>query len=180
MTDDAPQAGPNLDEILDAVLFAPIGLTLHCLENYPELVERGRRQVNFAQSLGRMAFAAASSARKQSSPRPDTSGQRSGSTAPPASARQTMAKAAKATSTSSESVPKRQAKTPAKKTSAKATSMSTAENVVDTNTLTAKAAIAAVAKMSATDLTAAQKVEKAGKGRVTVLRAIDARRAKLS
>ena len=44
------------EELVDMVFFAPLGLALECLDRFPDLVARGRKQTRFAQSLGKMAL----------------------------------------------------------------------------------------------------------------------------
>jgi len=44
-----------IDDVMDLLVFAPIGLALELRNLLPGLAERGRRQVNFARSVGQMA-----------------------------------------------------------------------------------------------------------------------------
>lgn len=44
------------EELVDLLVFAPLGIALECLEKLPGFVERGRKQANFAQSIGKMAL----------------------------------------------------------------------------------------------------------------------------
>lgn len=62
---DANAAGP-LDELVDLAIFAPLGLALEYRKLIPELADTGRKQLAFAQTLGRAALKtmASSAARK--------------------------------------------------------------------------------------------------------------------
>ena len=55
-----------LDRLLDAVLYAPVGLFLAAGAPPSELAERGRRQVEAARLLGRMALGHASTSPESS------------------------------------------------------------------------------------------------------------------
>ncbi|WP_419851063.1 hypothetical protein [Candidatus Poriferisocius sp.] len=55
-TDRAEPAREALDRVLDAVLYAPVGLLLSVDAPPSELASRGRRHVEAARLLGRMAL----------------------------------------------------------------------------------------------------------------------------
>lgn len=59
-TDSAESSREALDRLLDTVLYAPVGLFLSAGAPPSELAERGRRQVEAARLLGRMALGHAS------------------------------------------------------------------------------------------------------------------------
>ncbi len=59
-TDSAESSREALDRLLDAVLYAPVGLFLSAGAPPSELAARGRRQVEAARLLGRMALGHAS------------------------------------------------------------------------------------------------------------------------
>lgn len=60
-TDGTESSREALDQLLDAVLYAPVGLLLSTGASASELAARGRRQVEAARLLGRMALGHASS-----------------------------------------------------------------------------------------------------------------------
>lgn len=60
-TDSTESSGEALDKLLDAVLYAPVGLLLSAGASPSELAARGRRQMEAARLLGRMALGHASS-----------------------------------------------------------------------------------------------------------------------
>lgn len=159
---ESEQNTPSVEELIDFAVYAPIGLALHCLENYPELVERGKRQIGFARSIGKMAFAAANAA---SSGR----GGSSSADAERAGARQKSDPPAKKATT------KRATKPEASKAGSKKTAAAS-DASFDPANHTAKEVIAKVQKLTTRELASLEKAEKAGKARVTVLRAITARR----
>lgn len=65
---DGEPSGP-LDDLVDAAVFAPLGLALEYRKLMPELAEKGRKQVAFARTLGRAALSTmASSAARKSAP----------------------------------------------------------------------------------------------------------------
>ena len=53
-TPDSPRE--SLDRLLDAVVFAPLGLLLETDKSSAELAARGRRHLEAARLLGRMAL----------------------------------------------------------------------------------------------------------------------------
>lgn len=55
-TDSADSSREALDRLLDAVVYAPVGLLLSVDAPPSELASRGRRHVEAAQLLGRMAL----------------------------------------------------------------------------------------------------------------------------
>lgn len=55
-TDSAESSQEALDRLLDAVFYAPVGLLLSVEATPSELASRGRRHVEAAQLLGRMAL----------------------------------------------------------------------------------------------------------------------------
>ena len=55
-TQSAESSKEVLDQLLDAVLYAPVGLFLSAGTSPSELAARGRRQVEAARLLGRMAL----------------------------------------------------------------------------------------------------------------------------
>ena len=55
-TDSADSSREALDRLLDAVLFAPVGLLLSTETPPAELAAQGRRQLEAARLLGRMAL----------------------------------------------------------------------------------------------------------------------------
>ena len=55
-TDRAESSRDALDQVLDALFYAPIGLLLSVDAPPSELASRGRRHVEAAQLLGRMAL----------------------------------------------------------------------------------------------------------------------------
>lgn len=60
-TDSTESSREALDRLLDALLYAPVGLFLSAGAPPSELAARGRRQVEAARLLGRMALAQAAS-----------------------------------------------------------------------------------------------------------------------
>lgn len=52
---DATPNGP-LDDLVDKAIFAPLGLALEYRRLAPELAETGRKQVQFARTLGKAAL----------------------------------------------------------------------------------------------------------------------------
>jgi len=58
-----------IDDVMDLLVFAPIGLALELRNLLPGLAERGRRQVNFARSVGQMATNSAKSASQPPQPK---------------------------------------------------------------------------------------------------------------
>ena len=57
-------------ELVELMVFAPVGAVLDMLDRYPEHVERGRKQVKFAQNLGKMAMGGFGGARPASASKP--------------------------------------------------------------------------------------------------------------
>lgn len=47
-----PRSQDSFEELVDALLYAPIGIVLDIVERYPEHVSRGRRQVEVFEKLG--------------------------------------------------------------------------------------------------------------------------------
>ena len=64
----ASQKKDSSDQLLDLLVYAPVGLALEALDNFPRLVERGKSQV----TLGR--FVARTAAKKGSSTLEDLAG----------------------------------------------------------------------------------------------------------
>lgn len=64
----------QFDELVDALIYAPIGIAMDIIERYPEHVSRGRRQVEVFEKLGGAVLRgfgfAAGGTDRQSSPRP--------------------------------------------------------------------------------------------------------------
>lgn len=140
------------EELVDLVVFGPLGLALEYLERFPDFVQRGRKQANFAQSIGKMALGGF--ARRPAPTRTST----------PAKASE---------------VPKRQAPAPSTPVETQADEPlagSTDEPLPGYAAMTAREVIAAVEGLSLQALTALEAAETAGKNRVTVLRAVQAQR----
>ena len=74
-TDSAESPREALERLLDAVLYAPVGLFLSVGAPPSELAARGRRQVEAARLLGRMALGHASTPPESSD---NTAGPKSG------------------------------------------------------------------------------------------------------
>ena len=55
-TDNADSSRESLDQLLDALVFAPLGLLLESGKPGAELAARGRRHLEAARLLGRMAL----------------------------------------------------------------------------------------------------------------------------
>ena len=55
-SDSADSSREALDQLLDAVLYAPVGLLLSTDTSSKELAARGRRRLEAARLLGRMAL----------------------------------------------------------------------------------------------------------------------------
>lgn len=200
MSDPAgDQPKDPIEEFLDVAVFAPVGLVLHVMENFDDLVARGRRQLRFAQSVGQMALgglSSASGASKSSAPNrgaePASKAKRvatdkqPGRTKPAeqetarkptkkAAAKKPASKAAKSTRTAKKSTASPKAK---KKTGSASNSASNAP--FDVTKLSAKDAIASIRSLADADsLRAVSAAEKQGANRVTVLRAAEARLSNL-
>jgi len=137
------------EELLDIVFFAPLGIVLDYLDRFPDLAARGRKQTKFAQSIGKMALGG------MGRPTPGSKTRPASAPTPPA-----------ATDDASTA-----AVDPGKSGTAEGDE---AEPLADVGTMTAKEAIAWIPTLSAARLGDVKAAEEAGKGRVTVLRAIQA------
>lgn len=125
------------EELVDMVFFAPLGLALECLDRFPELVARGRKQTSFAQSLGKMALGGFGRRTPSSRPEPSTPPSAAGADGTPVDAG---------------------VATPP---------------LEDVTAMTAREAIEWIAEVPVDRLGEVEAAERAGKGRVTVLRAIE-------
>ena len=74
-TDSAESSREALDRVLDAVVYAPVGLLFSMDAPPSELAARGRRQVEAARLLGRMALGRSSALPSSS---PDAAGPKAG------------------------------------------------------------------------------------------------------
>ena len=168
------------EELVDMVFFAPLGLALECLDRFPDLVARGRKQTRFAQSLGKMALGglarkqppASPPSRRAAAPPPDkaapddkpAAAAQSTETAKPAAKPVTKAKSASKTKATAK--PK-STTTPASK------AKPAAKPPEDVAAMNARDAIAWIRTVPTDQLAEVEAAERAGKGRVTVLRAIE-------
>lgn len=154
------------EELVDMVVFGPLGLALEYLENFPHFVDRGRKQAKFARSIGKMAVGGLGAARPTSRP-----------TRPTVDTTATeKASAAAATAKASRGSKPSAAAKPSKTTSPSAPAKGP-ESAADPSTQTAAELIAQVKTLTGKELQALRSAEQSGKARVTVLRAIDARLA---
>ena len=55
MSAERDDGRPIVAQVADVVLYAPIGVALEARRILPEVVDRGRRQVQFAHAVGRLA-----------------------------------------------------------------------------------------------------------------------------
>lgn len=138
-------------ELVELLVFAPVGAVLDMLDRYPDHVERGRKQVKFAQNLGKMAMGGFGGSRPAPAPKPP---QRPASPAEATPAADAPATAPEAEAEDSAAVDEWAA--------------------MGARDLIALVNDGAVPDTALDDLRAA---EIAGRNRVTVLRAIDARTA---
>ena len=51
----ASQKKDSSDQLLDLLVYAPVGLALEALDNFPRLVERGKSQVTLGRFVARTA-----------------------------------------------------------------------------------------------------------------------------
>ena len=172
------------------VFFAPLGLALECLDRFPDLVARGRKQTRFAQSLGKMALGglarkqppASPPSRRAAAPPPDkaapddkpAAAAQSTETAKPAATSAATAKPAAKPATKAKSASKTKATAKPKPTTTPASKAKpAAKPPEDVAAMNARDAIAWIGTVPTDRLAEVEAAERAGKGRVTVLRAIE-------
>jgi len=122
----------SAEQLIDLLIYAPLGLALEYRTLLPELAERGRRQLGFARSVGKLALGglvaqadrtrSATEARAKPSPSPASSDAEPTSEAKLPEAKKAAAKKAPAKKAAAKKAPAKKAaakKAPAKKAAAK-------------------------------------------------------------